>query len=216
MNPLVVGSPTSLLRPDGGSPPAPAWTATSEVTQPRSQCQLVVGGDGGLEPLRGVGLAHDPARPAFAHPELLVEGPNGPPTAVTGSDVSPVKLPQHVDAERLVGDDLLEPRVLLLEFLQPPGVIRLRAPVLVAPAVPRRLGDLEVASHLLDRSSLAEKLLAASVVGMIRSGVCRRRLMVCCPHSPLCGARTRIRGRPAYGVPVKLRIYEERITIDFT
>jgi hypothetical protein len=55
---------------------------------------------------------------------------------------------------------LLEPRVLLLELLEPLGVVGLHAAVPVAPAVPGRLGNLALARHLLDVLTLAEQFFA--------------------------------------------------------
>lgn len=52
--------------------------------------------------------------------------------------------------------------VVLIELLQPLGVIGLHGPVLVAPTVPGRLGDDEVAGHLPGRLALAKELLALS------------------------------------------------------
>lgn len=46
---------------------------------------------------------------------------------------------RHV--EHLLGDDALELRILRLERLQPPGVTRLHATVLLAPGVERRRAD---------------------------------------------------------------------------
>ena len=46
--------------------------------------ELVVTRDGGREALGGPGLADDPAGPALGDPELLTEGPDGPPAAVRG------------------------------------------------------------------------------------------------------------------------------------
>ena len=46
---------------------------------------------------------------------------------------------QHVDVERLVGDDPLQTGVLVLEFLEALRVVGLHSAVLVLPAVPGRL-----------------------------------------------------------------------------
>jgi len=59
-------------------------------------------------------------------------------------------LAKHVDVEGLVGDQLLQPGVLRFEFLQPFRVGRFHAAVLGEPAMPPRLGDLEMAAHLVE------------------------------------------------------------------
>jgi hypothetical protein len=51
-------------------------------------------------------------------------------------------------------------RVLFLELLEPLRVLGLHVPVLVAPAVPGRLGDLEVSCDFFDVLALDEQLLA--------------------------------------------------------
>ena len=59
-------------------------------------------------------------------------------------------------SQRLIGDDALELRVLALELLQALGVVGLHPAVLVAPAVIRRLRDLQGLADLRDRAALAE------------------------------------------------------------
>jgi hypothetical protein len=58
--------------------------------------------------------------------------------------------------ELLVGDQALECDVLLLELLQPLGVVGLHPAVLVAPAVEGDLGDLQGLRDLGGRLALAE------------------------------------------------------------
>jgi hypothetical protein len=54
---------------------------------------------------------------------------------------------------RSLGQELLEPGVLVLELFEPLGVVGLHAPLLVAPAVKRLLGGLEVPSDRRDVGS---------------------------------------------------------------
>ena len=91
-----------------------------------------------------------------------------------GSEVSPVQLLQHVDVERGVGHELLQPLVLLAEFLQPLGVVGLHAAVPVPPPMPGRLGDLQAAdTSSTDRPS--PRSFSPSASSRIScSGVCRR------------------------------------------
>src|SRR5690606_169094 len=65
-------------------------------------------------------------------------------------EVSRRNLLEHVDIEGLVGDQLLEPSVLILsfEFFEAFDVIGLHAPVLGHPAMPGRLCDLQMPAHL--------------------------------------------------------------------
>ena len=67
------------------------------------------------------------------------------------------------------------------------GVVGLHAAVLVAPAVPGRLGDLEVPGHLLDGLALAEELLALGQLADDLLGRVSRLFMLCCPPSPILG-----------------------------
>ena len=67
-------------------------------------------------------------------------------------------LPPHgVDLEFLVGDDPLQPGVLALQLAQPPGVVGLHPPVLVAPAVVGLLRDLDLLRRLGDRLPFTEQ-----------------------------------------------------------
>ncbi len=67
----------------------------------------------------------------------------------SGSDVSLRQLPEHVDIQGLIRDQLLQPNVLGLELLQPLRIIGLHAAVLGEPPVPGRLCDLKVPAHLI-------------------------------------------------------------------
>jgi hypothetical protein len=46
-------------------------------------------------------------------------------------------IPQHLLLQRQIGDKLLQPPVLILELLQPLGLINVQTAVLLAPAVKR-------------------------------------------------------------------------------
>jgi hypothetical protein len=92
------------------------------------------------------------------------------------SEVSLRQLLEHV--EGLVGDDALEPGVLLLQFFQALGAVGLHAAVLAPPAGPGRLGDLEGAQdlgqvlalvqHPLTFAELADDLLGGVAVALHR------------------------------------------------
>src|ERR1700760_2118526 len=68
----------------------------------------------------------------------------------------PVILLTIVVLQRLISHDRLQPPVLTLQLLQPPGLIGLRPAVLVAPPVRGRLGHLQRLGHLRDRLALPE------------------------------------------------------------
>jgi hypothetical protein len=76
------------------------------------------------------------------------------------------------DVERLVGHDLLQLAVLLLELLQPLGVLCLHAAVLVAPAVQGLLGDLLGLCRFADRLPSESICSAVRSLRMICSGLC--------------------------------------------
>ena len=84
VDPLVVDPPTGLLGGHRRPAPTPARTAPREVPQEGPQRQLVVGGNRGWEPLGGAGLADHPAGSPFCHPELRLQGHDGPPATVRG------------------------------------------------------------------------------------------------------------------------------------
>lgn len=79
-----------------------------------------------------------------------------PPGAWPGLEVSPVQLLEHVNIQGLVGNDPLEPGVLLLQLLRPLGVIGLHAAVLVSPPVVGVFGDFQALTHLDNSGSLNE------------------------------------------------------------
>jgi hypothetical protein len=90
----------------------------------------------------GAGRRHD--RPFVLSPRTAPGGLQRPADGCPGLEVSLVQLPQHVDIERSVGDDLLEALVLSTQLLELFGVICLHPAVLIASAVPSGLCDLEV------------------------------------------------------------------------
>ncbi len=109
-------------------------------------------------------------RPRTVHTASLPRGAYG-----AGSEVSRRDLLEHVDIKGLVGDQLLESGVLGLEFFEAVGVIGFHAAVLGHPAMPGRLGDLQMPAHLGQFLPRPEQLVALGQ-RMIWSGVCRRRL----------------------------------------
>jgi hypothetical protein len=92
---------------------------------------------------------------------------------------------QHVDVQGLIRHDALETRVLLLEFLQALGVVGLHAAILIAPAVPGRLGDLELPAHFGHVVTLIEKLLAFGEFSDHLFGAVTPLLHYCPPRSIL-------------------------------
>lgn len=88
----------------------------------------------------------------------------------------PVQLLQHVDVQGLVCHHPLQLAALLLDVPQSPGVVGLHAAALVPPAVPCRLGDLQVAGHLLDGLALTEELPLADLMEVSPLSV---RLLAC-------------------------------------
>ena len=78
----------------------------------------------------------------------------------SGSEVSLSQLLEHRLVELGLGEESLEPSVLPLELLESLRVICLHAAVLLSPAVPGRLGDLEMPADLFKCLSLSEEFLA--------------------------------------------------------
>jgi hypothetical protein len=76
--------------------------------------------------------------------------------------------------------------VLFAELFKLLGVVGLHAAVLVAPAVPGRLGDLEVAGHLEIVLPSPKSFSPSASSRMICSGVWRRCFMLCCPPFSPC------------------------------
>src|SRR5215211_6006811 len=90
-------------------------------------------------------------------------GPAGAPRpcgAAPGSEVSLGQLLEHVDVQRLVGDQPLEPGVLGLQLLEPLGRTGLHPAVLGPPAVPGRLADLQRPQDLGQVLAVVEQPLA--------------------------------------------------------
>ena len=150
---LVVHPPAG--RPCRGPAPIPAGTLDRELPEEGPQRELLLGGDGRGQALGGSRLADDPAGEALGDPELPLEHPDGAPAAVRGQ-MFPSQLLQHRLLELGLGDELLQAGILGLQGLQALRVRALHPAVLVPPAVEGRLGDLEVATGLLDRLPLAE------------------------------------------------------------
>ena len=87
---------------------------------------------------------------------------------------------QHVDVQGLVRHDALQARVLLLELFEALGVVGLHAAILIPPAVPGRLGDLELPADLGHVVTLVEQLLAlGDLSDHLFGGV--TPLFHCCP-----------------------------------
>src|SRR5207237_10556386 len=76
-----------------------------------------------------------------------------------GSPVSPLQVLQHRNIERLLGNDLLQPGVFLLERLQPLRLALLERAVLDPPAIERLLADPKPLTRLRDRQALRLMLL---------------------------------------------------------
>ena len=68
-----------------------------------------------------------------------------------------------------VGQQPLQPGVLLLQLLEPLGLVDLQAAVLLPPAVVRLLGDAELLADLGDRLPLASSTSASRSLAMICS-----------------------------------------------
>src|SRR6185436_10529276 len=94
------------------------------------------------------GVRRLPASAARA-PRQLVSDP--------GSVVSPGRLPQNADVQRLLGNQLLQAAVLLFQRLQPLHLVRLNPGVLRSPLVVRRLPDLQVPAYLRHRLTRAQQ-----------------------------------------------------------
>jgi hypothetical protein len=78
---------------------------------------------------------------------------------------------QHVDVEGLSGHDALELSVFLPELLQSLGVVGPHVAVLIPPAVPGRLGNLEMPADLGHVVVLVEQPLASASFLITYSGV---------------------------------------------
>jgi hypothetical protein len=81
---------------------------------------------------------------AAEHTRLLVD-------AAPGSVVSLQRIFEDLLVQLRLGQQLLQPFVLCLQFLQPLRLFGVHPPVLVPPAVERLLADLQSLRHLADR-----------------------------------------------------------------
>jgi hypothetical protein len=72
-----------------------------------------------------------------------------------GSEVSPSHLPEHIDVERLLTDDPLQPRILFLQRLQPHHVLGSHRLQLRPPALVGLHRHLQVPTHSVDVGSPA-------------------------------------------------------------
>lgn len=86
--------------------------------------------------------------------------PLRPCDGAPGSEFPLRQLLEHVDIQRLLGDQLLQPLVLCLERLQALGLIGLHPAIDRPPPVERRLRDFEMAQHLNEILTLIQKALA--------------------------------------------------------
>lgn len=69
----------------------------------------------------------------------------------------PAHLLEHVDVEGLLGDQLLEPLILPLKLLEPFGVFGFHPAVLISPAMPGLLTDLQMPADLPEVFALTEQ-----------------------------------------------------------
>src|SRR5579862_5741240 len=93
-------------------------------------------------------------------PRSVPAGDRPPAGVAPGSEVSLRQLLEHVDVERLVSDELLQPRVLALEFLEPLRLVGLHPAVLRTPTIPAALGDLELPQHVGEFLALVQQPVA--------------------------------------------------------
>ncbi len=80
-------------------------------------------------------VANQPTGAALGDPEPITKCRNSCAATARGSNVSLGQLLERVDVEGLIGDQLLQPSVLRLEFLQALGVTGIHAAVLRQPPV---------------------------------------------------------------------------------
>src|SRR5947209_6433644 len=82
--------------------------------------------------------------------------------AAPGSEVSPSYLPQHVDIQRLVTHDPLQPRILLLQLLEPHDILRAHRLVLRPPSLVGLDRQLQMPAHVDHLGALCEQLVCLS------------------------------------------------------
>ena len=93
---------------------------------------------------------------------------------------------EHRLVELGFGQELLQPGVLCLELLQALGVTRLHAAVLGQPAVPGRLGDLQVPADLVEFGPAGQELVAfGELADDLVGSVPRRLAMVRSSFAPV-------------------------------
>ena len=207
VDPLGVHPPAGVFRRPGGPAPAPAGTSSREVAEEGPEGELVVGRNGSGKALGGAGLTDHSAGPSFGHPELLSEGHDGPPAAVRGQ-----KFPRFSSFSMSLSKErsatiFLSRWFSLRSSSQLLGVVGLHAAVLVSPAVPGRLGDLEVSGDLVDRLAFAEELFSLGQgVGRSVRGCGGDASWCGVLHSPHVGDRTRTTGGSAHGDPVIINL----------
>jgi len=114
---LVVGPPPAFFASTAPRRQPQRTFAPSEVPQPGSKCQLVIGGNRGRETLGAPRRAHHPTRPALTYPEALLEQLNRCSSALRGQKFPRFNSSHRVDVKGLVRHDALETLVLLLELL---------------------------------------------------------------------------------------------------
>src|SRR3984957_14664872 len=125
--------------------------------------------------LRAV-VAANALRHAANHEQPLFAG-------ASGSVVSPEGLLQDCLVELRLGQQLLQPLVLLIEFLQPLGFFGLHPAILIPPTAERLLADLQGLARLADRlarcdhpvrfTQLLDDLLRGMLLAFHRESPCR-------------------------------------------
>src|SRR5918994_7811664 len=140
--------------------PAPPRVLAGDLPQPAADLLLGVGSRAGLEPLGRAVLTGPPGRPDAARPRSdrrarpLLAG------VAPGSEVSLGQLLEHGLVELGLGQQLLQPRVLRLQLAEALRPVGLHAAVLSTPAVPARLGHLELPEHLSEVPALVQQPVA--------------------------------------------------------
>ena len=161
--------------------------------------------------VESIAAGRAPDRPGVRRPRTACRGPDGPPPAVRGQKFPRLISLSMVDVQDWASaSELLQLRVLLAQLSQLLGIVGFHAAVLVAPAVPGRLGDLEMTDHLLDRFPFAKELLALGqlpdhLLGRVTPSLHRRAVLL--PHmvglglaqrvDQLTGTRSRLPPAPA-------------------
>jgi hypothetical protein len=138
---LAVDLPTLSTQPRLDHPIAIPGMPIGELVHRLHQPHLVVAGNA-LVALRRSMLTHHLARPALRD---LVPGALDSARqrdVAPGSPFSLLQVLQHRDIQRLLGDDLVQTRVLLLKSLQALRLVLFQRPILDAPTEERLIGDL--------------------------------------------------------------------------